>query len=456
MPSAKSPFSVVVCIESCFVKILVLSQYWYPENGVPQRRWAWLTEILKAAGHDVLVVAPPPHYQRRISVKQWALKRGFRADKHSEQGPSGERIVRSGFFPASNSLTQRVLNQASVAVSMATMHLHPRSLVRRYEPDLVIGTVPALPTSVLTQLVAKIHHVPYIVDLRDAWPDLLQESRSWNEATGQKTLREKVLSLGPLQILTSITGRAMNSALRKSAGVISTSERLEKYLASSFSKHSGMDIPELATVRNVFPSLSPVAKTGRAGNPNEFHVLYAGTLGRAQKLDNALQAMKLAQESGLNIKFKMVGDGATWNALHNIARQLELDIEFYPRGKAEELTKFYSWADTALVHLTDWEPLKRAIPSKTYELMEHGIHISGVVDGEAADLMEKLNAGHVVSPEDPQALAALWKELSENRQKLEVSGEGKRWVQEQRTTEAPENLLQIVDRVLQKSRNFGN
>lgn len=423
---------------------------------MPQRRWAWLTEILKSAGHEVLVVAPPPHYQRRIAVKQWARNKGFRADKHSEQGPSGEQIVRSGFFPASKSLTQRVLNQASVAISMATMHFNPRSLVRKYEPDLVIGTVPALPTSVLTQFVAKIHRVPYIVDLRDAWPDLLHESRNWNEATGQKTLREKVLSRGPLQVLTSITGRAMNSALRKSGGVISTSERLEKYLASSFSKHSDLEIPELATVRNVFPSLSPVEKADRGASSNEFNVLYAGTLGRAQKLDNALHALKIAQDSGLNINFKLVGDGATWNALHEVARQLELDVEFYPRDKANELSKFYSWADTALVHLTDWEPLKRAIPSKTYELMEHGIHISGVVDGEAADLIEKLHAGHVVSPEDPQALAELWKELSENRSRLMVSDEGKRWVREQRTTVAPENLLHIVHRVHQKSRNLGN
>lgn len=435
------------------MKILVLSQYWYPENGVPQRRWAWLSEILAEAGHQVLVVAPPPHYLRRISLKQWFAQKGYRSTKRLESGPSGERIVRSGFFPSSNSLTQRVLNQASVAVSMGAMQLNPRGAVRKFDPDLIIGTVPALPTSVLTQVMAKLHKAPYIIDLRDAWPDLLQESRNWNEGTGRKTIRERVLSRGPLQILTSITGRAMNSALRNSDGVISTSERLEKYLESSFSRTIRDELPELTTVRNVFPPLSaPDTRVPRDSDSEEFRVLYAGTLGRAQKLDNALKAMKIAKDAGLNIKLKLVGDGATWHSLKEEARQLGIEAEFYSRGQADELAEYYTWADTALVHLTDWEALKRAIPSKTYELMELGIHISGVVNGEASSLIEELGAGSVVAPEDPEALAQMWIKLAKNRDLLAVSGKAKAWVEEQRKHTAPSNMLDMVNRVLQNSR----
>lgn len=441
-------------IERYSVKILVLSQYWQPENGVPQRRWTWLSEILVSAGHEVLVIAPPPHYERKIPIKRWAKQWGFRASKKLESGPSGEHIVRSGFFPASNSLTQRVMNQASVAVSMATMQINPFGLVRKFRPDIVIGTVPALPTSVLAQFAAKLHGVPYIVDLRDAWPDLLQEKRNWNDATGRKSIREKVLSRGPLQILSSITGRVMNGALRKSDGVISTSERLEKYLSSSFSQHVPGNEPEVITVRNVFPPLSSIRREIREAETDEtLHVLYAGTLGRAQKLDNALKAMRIAKDKGLNIRFKLVGDGATWRALHEEARRLDLDAEFYPRGQADELDVVYSWADTALVHLTDWEPLKRAIPSKTYELMELGIHISGVMQGEAAGLIEQLNAGDVVSPEDPEALADLWIELARDRKKLAVSNEGREWVHHERFEVAPTNLLGIVERIGRSDRN---
>ena len=439
------------------MKILVLSQYWYPENGVPQRRWTWLTEILVKAGHEVLVIAPPPHYERRIPLKRWLRQQGFRSTRNPEVGPSGESIIRSGFFPASNSLTQRILNQASVAFSMALMHFSPFGEVRKFRPDLVIGTVPALPTSVLTRFAALLHGAPYIVDLRDAWPDLLQESKNWNAATGRKTTREKFLSYGPLQLLTSITGRAMNSALRSADGVVSTSERLENYLAASFAHHVPGREPQLTTVRNVFPALSRSEATPRQTSQHEeFRVLYAGTLGRAQKLDNALKAAKIVQDSGVQIRLRLVGDGATWSALHDEAERLGVAVEFFPRGKADELASVYTWADTALVHLTDWEPLKRAIPSKTYELMELGIHISGVVNGEAADLIKKLHAGDVVRPEDPDELARLWIDLAKDRARLEVPNDGKIWVNFQRTEVAPSNMLNIVEQVEKNGRASSN
>ena len=48
------------------MRILLVTQYWYPENGVPQRRWSWLAKILIDAGHEVCVVAPPPRNSRSI------------------------------------------------------------------------------------------------------------------------------------------------------------------------------------------------------------------------------------------------------------------------------------------------------------------------------------------------------------------------------------------------------
>lgn len=96
------------------LKILVLSQYWHPENGVPQRRWTWLSKILVDAGHEVTVIAPPPHYQRKMGLKTWWEERRFSSALENHTGPSGERIVRSGFLPAGSSLTQKALNQATV------------------------------------------------------------------------------------------------------------------------------------------------------------------------------------------------------------------------------------------------------------------------------------------------------------------------------------------------------
>jgi len=119
------------------------------------------------------------------------------------------------------------------------------------------------------------------------------------------------------------------------------------------------------------------------------------------------------------------------------------------RRAADSLELDYQWADTALVHLSNWAPLERAVPSKTYELMECGIHISGVVAGETADLIQRLDAGHVVEPDNPWALADLWISLSTNRTLLDVSSCGRDWVRNERK-ESAKNFHSLLERVISR------
>jgi len=129
-----------------------------------------------------------------------------------------------------------------------------------------------------------------------------------------------------------------------------------------------------------------------------------------------------------------------------------VNVHFDTRKPASALDDIYQWADTALVHLTNWEPLERAVPSKTYELMEMGIHISGVVAGEAASLIRGNHAGDVVEPESPQQLAALWIELIDNPSRLEVGDTGKNWVSTQRDKVVPEVIETLVGGVDRERR----
>lgn len=419
------------------MKILVLSQYWHPENGVPQRRWKWLTEVLLSAGHDVSVLAPPPHYKRSISLRQWLNSGGMFPKVNVENGPNGEIIFRSGYFPSGKSLSKRILNQAWAASSMVFAIMRPTGPLRTYRPDLVIGTVPALPTAAVAFLAAKKYAVPYVIDLRDAWPALFKESSSWNEGTGAPSIRERLMKRGPFQLLVLATEKMIGTVLDRASGVITTSTDLARTVAQ---KHG---VPT-ATVRNVFPS--PCFPRERRSNRSnrQLNVLYAGTLGRAQKLENALIAAKMAGDSGVNVVLKFVGDGATWDALIDQAAELDIEFSLEHHRAPEALKSYYDWSDTALVHLTEWESLETAVPSKTYELMTNGIHISGVVRGETARLITELGAGDIVPPNDPSALARLWIELVRDRARLEVSEKGKRWVESQRTETAPVALLGLL------------
>lgn len=425
------------------MKVLVLSQYWYPENGVPQRRWEWLTKILLDAGHEVVVIAPPPHYKRKVSMRSWVEAKGYKTAFQQVQGPNGELVLRSGFFPSGRSMTHRIFNQAWTAVAMSIGVVRKQGALRSYKPDLVIGTVPALPTAVVTYLASRRFGVPYVIDLRDAWPALFRESADWNAGTGEPSIRERVFSRGPFQLLASIAERAITIALRHASGIITTSE----YLSAQFQEE--LSVP-VATVRNVFPPAMKQQNNQEIdteGSNARLRVLYAGTLGRAQKLENALRAAALAREEGVQVDLRFVGDGATWDSLRKTADQLGVRLQLDHQKSLDELDSYYQWADTALVHLTSWESLRAAIPSKTYELMENQIHISGVVQGETARLIGDLAAGDLVVPNNPEQLAHLWVMLANNRNLLRRGVKAREWVRYQREEVAPRNFLELIHQV---------
>lgn len=408
---------------------------------MPQRRWTWLTQLLIEQGHQITVIAPPPHYDRKIGFKAW-IQKLFTDGLHGEEiGSSGESIFRSPFLPAGQSLTVRALNQAFVGGGAIFRVLWRTGNLKGYRPDVIVGTVPAIPISLVVWILGKIYRVPYVIDLRDAWPDLLEQADSWNSGMGKPSFRQRVLSRGPLQVVSWLTKGVMNRSLQDARAIVATSEKLATDLSSRPELVRKQANRKVVTIRNVFPSETLVPeKITRNDGRRSLHVLYAGTIGRAQNLKNAIDALRLVRESGVEVVFRIVGSGAEKAELRKYSSDLGEAVSFEPSRPADELSTYYDWADTALVHLADWEPLRRTVPSKLYELLDSGIHISAVVQGETAEIIEKLHAGNVVSPNDPEKLASLWAHLATHRHNLLTSKAGKEWVKFQRDTAVPEAL----------------
>ncbi|WP_311475469.1 glycosyltransferase family 4 protein [uncultured Corynebacterium sp.] len=439
---------------------MVISHYWYPENGVPQRRWQWLTGLLVDEGYSVTAIAPPPHYLRNISTKRWWQSLHSTKNRGPETGPQGEKIDRASFIPASHSLTSKSLNQLWSAISTIRIAATQRAFRQKPRPDLVIGTVPAIPTAVASYAVAKVWKSPLVIDLRDAWPELLETSDSWNAATGAVSRREKLLSGLPMTVMKRLATWTLNRIFASAEAIIVTSEQHRFDLIDALNT-----TPErVVTVRNVFPpeipllsatqsSLSGRTEEDRTPESTKFlHVLYAGTIGRAQNLSNAVIAAHLAKQRGVHIKLRLIGAGAAKQEVVKLAQELGVDVEVFGRVPPDQLQQHYVWADTALVHLTDWPPLSKAVPSKTFELMALGIHITGVVSGEAAQLIDELGAGSVVSPENPRLLAETWTTLARDRSLLNPDAQAAAWVEEELSQTGPTQFLRLVEEVINATK----
>ncbi len=379
-----------VCRVGVGMRVLVISQHFAPDDNAPAYRWGWLVSHLAELGWDVDVVSAT-----------------WRKDLPDVVVPSRVKVYRVKNILAGMGLGRRFLNELVIAwrsiwVALGT----PR-------PDVVVVTAPPIGAMLVADVIARCRRRPLVLDLRDAWPELLDHWPSWSEdgaSNRKQPLREAVLSM-----VVPVLRRILYRVRSRAALVVTTSQRLAEA------------IPEALMVRNI-----PRDTTRLIPKPWDgcLHVLYAGTVGRAQLLATAVRAAAEVQRRGGHMRLRIVGHGAHLEAIRSLAKELKAPVEILPRVSPEQMQHHYQWADSLLVMLRHWQPLEATVPSKLYDCLALGRHISSSVAGESAAIIEETQAGSVTPPEDVEALATSWLNLIDDPARLHVGEAGMRWITE--------------------------
>jgi glycosyltransferase involved in cell wall biosynthesis len=212
----------------------------------------------------------------------------------------------------------------------------------------------------------------------------------------------------------------MTFAQRDAAAIVTTTEAFATVL-----RERGMRRVEV--VRNGADLAEIPPLHARVPDDPALRVLYLGTVGRSQGLDTAVRAAAALASRGVPVRLRVAGSGAHYRSLQTLATQLGAPAEFVGAVPRDRVLDEYRWADTLLVSLRGWGPFEWTVPSKLYEVLATGRHVTGVVAGEAARLITDTGAGHVVPPEDVDALADLWAGLAQDRERLVVDGGGRAW-----------------------------
>ena len=365
-------------------RLLLITHSYTPESTAPQRRWKKFLAGLSSAGWDVEVLTPPAD-PRYIDSTQ--------------PGEPYLRIRRTpdvGFLPDSRSgrLARAVIHAvASVPLSLFS------------DADIVVATVPALPNLVAGRMIASLKRVPFVVEMRDAWPDLIFESE-----TGGKLFGTLVA-----EVITRIQ-RSSDQLIAVTRGFAETLEQ--------------RNMPPVEVIFNSRQTENlPLLQT-RERNVGELNVLYLGNHGESQQLDLLIEAAAIARTSNPNIKVRFVGDGTQKPALMAFNDSLDRPVEMLDPTFGRDTVDQYRWADTCVVSLrSDWASFAHTVPSKTYELLSYGKHITGVVCGEAADILKQAG-NHEVVHNDPQSLADTWLRLAQDVHSTPTQEAGPSWVAE--------------------------
>ncbi len=363
-------------------RVLLLTQWFDPE---PTFKGLVFARELVRQGFEVEVLTGFPNYPGG------KVYPGYRIKLLQRELIDGVQVTRVPLYPNHDqSAIKRVLNYASFAAS-ATIYgvfmAKRADVMYAYHPPLTVGMAAAL--------IKLFRRIPVVYDIQDMWPDTLR-------ATGMLN-NPKALDL---------VARVCRWVYRRMDHIVVLSPGFKRLLLER-----GVPESKLSVIYNWADEASLGAPVGQvpAAFPkaDQFRILFAGNMGKAQALDTVLDAASLLQARGSRVCWVMLGGGVEVERLKAEAAQRQLaNMVFLPAVPMAEVGAYLNAADSLLVHLRKDPLFEITIPSKTQAYMTVGKPLLMAVDGDAADLVRQSGGGVVAESENPEALARAAEQLA--------------------------------------------
>jgi glycosyltransferase involved in cell wall biosynthesis len=365
------------------LRILYLHQHFSRPEGSTGTRSFLQAAALAAAGHEVTLACG------RYAGAETGLRAPFRRGRRT--GAMEGFVLREFDIPCGNAqrLPARGLAflRYAAAASLAAL---------RGAWDLVLASSTPLTVAVPALLARRLRGVPFVLEIRDPWPELPRAL----SATGGGV---------PEPVLAAM-GRLADAACRRAAAVVALTEGMaETAIARGADPRAVRVLPQGADLALFGPHVAPWRPEGLA--PGEALAVYAGAHGTANGLDALLDAAALLR--GAPIRLLLVGEGGRKPALMHRAVAEGLPVSFLDPLPKPRLAALLAGADIALLCLApvpDFAEL--SAPNKLVEGLAAGLPVVTNVPGRAARLLTEGGCGLAVPPGDPAALAAALRRLA--------------------------------------------
>lgn len=372
------------------MRFLFLTQYFPPEIGAPQVRLASMIGELESAGHSVEVITAMPNHPTGKIFQQ------YKGKFYCQEVWGNIRIHRVWIYPSLGAGLKRMLNYFSFTITSLI------GLFRATKPDYIFVESPPLFLSFSGYILSQFWRVPFIFNVADLWPDSVKELG--------------IIKDGPLLRIAEVLEKW---TYRKSKYVNAVTEGIRTILIQDkkVPEQKVLFLPNGVDI-NLFKPSSPEEELSKElGVENKKLILYAGTIGFAQGLETALQAMGIVQNIVPEAMLIIIGDGSEKEKLVQIAHRLQLsNVKFLEPQPPEFVARLYSIAYAGFASLRDLPLFEGARPSKVFPVMASGKPVLYSGRGEGARLIKDANAGIVVQPEQSKDLADAICSLLNNRE----------------------------------------
>ena len=288
----------------------------------------------------------------------------------------GIKVIRVWSYISSNQGTfKRIIDYISFSIMSFFVGLFQNM-------DIVIATSPQFFTAISGFLLSLFKRKPWVFEIRDLWPESIQ-------AVGVLTNRT---ILGMLETMELFLYKRANM-------IISVTESIKYDLVNRGINKSKIQIIKNGVDLSLYkPKPIDVRLLDKLRLNEKFIVSYIGTHGLAHGLGFILDSIKNVNNV---IHFLFIGGGASKEALVLKAKELELhNCTFIDFVQKDQIIKYLSISDIALVNLKKSETFKTVIPSKIFENAAMNIPILLGVEGEAKSIINNNKSGECFMPEN--------------------------------------------------------
>ena len=349
-------------------KILFICQNFWPENF----RSTDVVNNLVNNGYEVEVLTSNPNYPEGKIYKNYKWF-NFKTDNYKKKF----LVHRIPTVPRGKNSYLLILINYMAFVIFGIIFGILKLKNKKFDYILVFASSPIF-QSWVGYIFKKFKNAKLIIWVQDLWPENLL-----------------ALNIIKNKFFISIINYFTNLTYNCGDILLAQSNSFKKVLKKRVNKKKIYYIPNYA---EIFEN-----KKHKKVKNKKFILVYAGNIGRAQKLSTLLKsARKLKSEK---IKIKIFGDGAELKKLKNYKKKYKLDnVIIYGKISKEKVHKEYIKSDALFLSLVNNKYLNYTIPAKLQTYFSFGKPIIASASGETKRILKESNSGFCSKPENEYLL----------------------------------------------------
>jgi glycosyltransferase involved in cell wall biosynthesis len=405
------------------VRVLILSQYFWPENF----RINDIAKTLLEKGVEVEILTGKPNYPRGEffpGYQAW----GCQSEVYQDISINRIPMMARGSGQLSLALNYLFFVISGLLFAPWMMRKKSFDVVFVYAPSPILQAIPAI-------FLGWLKGCPIVLWVQDLWPDSLSATGHIHNRWVISAVRHLVRFIYSNADLLLVQSKAFEEPVRalvNNTPIIYYPNSVDE----SFAKSATSDIPSIK------------------GLCEGFSVMFAGNIGKAQAVNVIVEAASILLEYP-DIHFVVLGDGSSREWMLKEARQRGLtNLDLPGSFPVEMMPSFMQKASVLLVTLANQPIFAATVPNKVQAYLAAGRPIIACLNGEGARLVNEAKAGLATPAEDPNALAdtilQLYRKLPSER---EIMGNnGRKYYQEHFNHD---RLIDQLIRHLQTASQYG-